>query len=249
MSYLHADNRRIATVENSLASSIPVALRVQERLAVCLAVIAGYVDAYGFLSFGTYLSFMSGNTTQTGVEIGQRNVVAAATTLLAIVSFVIGAFAGTLLTHSALRQGRSLAFAGVAALLAMGIAVTQLDSLAIGCGVATLSLAMGVLNTTLSRVGAQSVNLTFVTGTLNKIGSHLALAVKRASLQNAQGPWDTHARRAGILACIWAGFLIGALLAAAAAAFFGVWALLLPLLTLLTLAGFTFGPEHQYSNL
>ena len=239
MFYLQASRRMLTTSQISVASSVPAAAQVQERLAVCLAMIAGYVDAYGFRSYGTYLSFMSGNTTQTGLEIGQGNVAAAAPALLAIMSLVIGAFTGTLLTHSALRQIRSLLFGVVAALLALSIGVTQLDSLANGVGIATLSLAMGVLNTTLSQVGAQSVNLTFVTGTLNKIGSHLALAIKRAPLQDGQGPWDTHRRRAGLLAGIWVGFLSGALLAVAATSLFGVWGLLLPLLTLLTLAAFT----------
>ncbi|HEY0551302.1 MAG TPA: DUF1275 family protein, partial [Verrucomicrobiae bacterium] len=40
--------------------------RAERRLAIQLALIAGYVDAYGFLAYGTYVSFMSGNTTQTG---------------------------------------------------------------------------------------------------------------------------------------------------------------------------------------
>jgi len=39
---------------------------VQEWLAVSLAMIAGFLDAYGTITYNTYLSFMSGNTTQTG---------------------------------------------------------------------------------------------------------------------------------------------------------------------------------------
>jgi uncharacterized membrane protein YoaK (UPF0700 family) len=46
-------------------------------------------------------------------------------------------------------------------------------------GIVILSLAMGMMNNTLSPVGAEAVSLTFVTGDLNRIGSHLALAVKR----------------------------------------------------------------------
>ena len=38
----------------------------QERLAAGLAMVAGFVDAYGIITYGVYVSFMSGNTTQTG---------------------------------------------------------------------------------------------------------------------------------------------------------------------------------------
>jgi uncharacterized membrane protein YoaK (UPF0700 family) len=68
------------------------------------------------------------------------------------------------------------------------------------------------------------------------MGMHLALAVKRAPLPDAQGAWDTHGRRAFLLLGVWAGFLIGALVAGAATSRFGVWVLLLPLLILLALA-------------
>ena len=59
---------------------------------------------------------------------------------------------------------------------------------------------MGVMNNALSRVGAQAVSLTFVTGSLSRVGSSLALALRRAPLRDAQGPWDTHLRRALLLA-------------------------------------------------
>ena len=72
---------------------------------------------------------------------------------------------------------------------------------------------MGVMNSALFRVGAQPVSLTFVTGTLSRLGSSLALALRRAPLADAQGPWDTHLRRAMLLCAIWVGFLAGALLA------------------------------------
>ncbi len=92
------------------------------------------------------------------------------------------------------------------------------------------------MNTALSQVGAQSVNLTFVTGTLSRLGTHLALAVKHAPLSDSQGPWDTHPRRALTLATIWAGFLTGAIVSGAATPRFGTWILLAPMLILLVLA-------------
>jgi uncharacterized membrane protein YoaK (UPF0700 family) len=221
--------------------------RAERRLAICLALIAGYVDAYGLIALGTYVSFMSGNTTQTGSMTGQGKLAAALPSALAIVFFLVGSFAGTWLTHSGLRQSRRLLVGVVSTLLAVIIGVTQLGSLDAEVGIATLSLAMGLMNTTLSHVGAEPVSLTFVTGTLNKLGRHLALAVRRAPLPDAQGPWDTHLRRACLMASVWAGFLTGAVLSGAANSYFGVRTLLPPFLVLLALALFS-GTDEQHDS-
>lgn len=85
-----------------------------------------------------------------------------------------------------------------------------------------ISVAMGMLNPAVSRVGTEPVSLTFVTGTLNKVGNHLALAARHAKLPKAEGPWDTHFYRAALEASLWLGFLAGAILSGAAARYFGV---------------------------
>jgi uncharacterized membrane protein YoaK (UPF0700 family) len=134
--------------------------RAERRLAICLALIAGYVDAYGLGAFATYVSFMSGNTTQAGSMIGQGNRAAALPSALAIVFFLAGSFAGTFLNHWGLRHSRQLLFGVVAALLAATIGVMQSGSLNANVCIAALSLAMGQMNTTLSQVGAEPVSLT-----------------------------------------------------------------------------------------
>jgi len=208
------------------------------RLSIYLALIAGYVDAYALSAYGIYVSFMSGNTTQTGSMTGQGRLLATLPSVLAILFFVAGSFAGTWLTHSRLRHSRQVLFGAIAVLLAVIIGGTQLGNSALHAEIciATLSLAMGLMNTTLSQIGAEPVNLTFVTGTLNKIGRHLALAIRRAPLPDAQGQWDTHLRRAGRMASDWASFLAGALVSGAVTSYFGVWVLLPPFLILLALA-------------
>jgi uncharacterized membrane protein YoaK (UPF0700 family) len=207
-------------------------------LAAGLAMVAGFVDAYGIITYGVYVSFMSGNTTQTGYQTAEGAFGSAALSALAILFFVGGSFAGALLVHFAGRRARRAVFGVVAAGLAAVIVFTQLGPLSAGVLVAMVSFAMGVMNTSLSRVGAQSVSLTFVTGTLSRVGANLALALRRAPLPDAQGPWDTHLRRAMLLARIWAGFLAGALLSGAATPRFGAWVLLAPVLILAALAAF-----------
>ena len=88
------------------------------------------------------------------------------------------------------------------ALLALIIGFTQFGFLSDGVHIAVVSFAMGVMNLALTRVGKQRVNLTFVTGTLRSLGEHLALAVMHGPLADSQGSWDTHSRRAGLLAWI-----------------------------------------------
>ena len=168
---------------------------------------------------------------------GKANLAAAVPSALAIVFFVGGSFAGALLAHSAVRRIRRLVFGMVASSLALIICFTRLGFLSGGVGIAAISFAMGAMNTALSRVGAQSVSLTFVTGTLSRIGVHLALAVRHAPLPDSQGTWDTHLTGLA-LAGIWAGFLAGALLSGATTPRFGAWVLLLPMLALSALAAF-----------
>jgi uncharacterized membrane protein YoaK (UPF0700 family) len=106
--------------------------REQQRKAVALALVAGAVDAYGIITYHTYLSYMSGNTTQTGYRIGQGDFAAALPSALAIVFFVAGSFAGSFLAHSAARRPRRLIFGSVAALLALIIGFTQFGFLSDG---------------------------------------------------------------------------------------------------------------------
>jgi len=208
----------------------------QGARAAVLALIAGYVDSYAFVNYKVYASFMSGNTTQAGVQAGQEKLVQAGHNILPIPLFVVGVVVGTLLVHSGSRRQLSWLFSLVAALLAVATVADHLIPLADWFSIMILGLAMGILNTTITHMGGQSVSLGFVTGDLNKVGEHLALAVKRVPLSNAQGAWDTHGLRAAMLAGVWSAFFVGAMLAGAATPRFAAWALLPPTLTLLALA-------------
>ena len=173
-------------------SALPVAVHAQARIAAVLAMAAGYVDAYGYLTYNTYVSFMSGNTTQAGMRAGAGNLMAAFMMMLAILFFIIGVAIGTLVAQSRAPQSRRMALGLVAVLFACVIAVTRLRAGPSELPIVVLTLAMGILNTALSNVGAESVSLTFVTGTVARIGNHLAFAYARARLTDAQGSGDTH---------------------------------------------------------
>jgi uncharacterized membrane protein YoaK (UPF0700 family) len=213
--------------------------RVKWALAILLALIAGYVDGYGLFVLGTYVSFMSGNTTFAGLMSGQGNFHAALPSAIAVLSFVTGSFLGNLLSQSGLRYSHRLIFGAIAGLLATVAVVERHGEWNAAVEVALLSLAMGMINLALSKVGAESVSLTFVTGTLNRMAGHLAAAAGRKPLPEKDGPGDSHLARARIDASVWLGFLAGAGLAGMASSQFRVWALLPPFFVIVALGLFS----------
>jgi uncharacterized membrane protein YoaK (UPF0700 family) len=166
-------------------------------LAICLTTTAGYVDGYGLLVLGTYVSFMSGNTTMTGVSVGQGNLAVSLSPAIAVLSFVAGSFAANLITHSLLRYAHCVLFGFTTALLVISFGIGH-DGMSKTENIALLSLGMGIVNAALSQIGAETISLTFMTGTLSRIGSHLALAFKERLLLNIAGALrDNLCARAG----------------------------------------------------
>jgi uncharacterized membrane protein YoaK (UPF0700 family) len=218
------------------ASPLP-ARRVAGYARVLLLVgVAGYVDAFGLLNFQTFVSFMSGNTTTAGLEIGLASAGAALPPLFAVVFFVVGVFLGAMIAVANPVRAQQLCFALVAALIAAFMIAARGGGLNNLVSIATLSLAMGLLNTTVSRIGVEPVNVGYVSGTLSKMADHAARAVARQPLPDAQARWDTHAWRALLLAGVWTVFFVGAILSGAATVRFGADALLVPFAALFALA-------------
>ncbi len=96
-------------------------------LAVCLAALAGCVDAIGFLQLGGhFVSFMSGNSTQLAVGLVTDRGGAVLELTAIIVLFVIGAGLGTLTAHFARTLQAFAVLAVVAGLLATAAAALRL---------------------------------------------------------------------------------------------------------------------------
>ncbi|WP_422743467.1 YoaK family protein [Mycobacterium sp. WMMD1722] len=141
--------------------------------------IAGLTDAVGFLFFaGLYVSFMSGDVTQTGIEIGQWNPSTAATFLGAQLLFVCGVAIGHFvpyrvhrLSSAYLMLGESalLAVAGTAAVAVPAGQTTTATVIAFPCTV----VAMGIQNAVLHEAGGSPVG-TMLTGTLVRLGRAIA---------------------------------------------------------------------------
>lgn len=148
-----------------------------------------------------------------GVRLGQFKMGDVWPPLCAILGFLGGSFIATWIASiSTSKHIHRILFLLIAVLIACaeassphGIEITLVS-------IALLSFPMGMMNPVLSKVGAEPVSLTFMTGTLNRIGSHLASFVAGKTLSDPIDPSDNHLRRAGIDLSIWLGFLLGAAL-------------------------------------
>lgn len=225
--------------------------RAQWVAAITLATIAGYVDGYGLLFLGSYVSFMSGNTTSAGLRSGQGLFTAAFPSAVAITSFVAGSFVANLLSESKLRHFRRLVFVLLASGLAIVSGLEYTGVRHVFLELLILSTAMGMVNPALSKVGLEPVSLTFVTGTLSRIGGHLASAVARKPPELARSA-SSHLARAGIEASVWCGFLGGAILFGFVGSHFRTLALLPPFAAVVSLAalsdgGVALGVKHMDS--
>ncbi|WP_284943678.1 YoaK family protein [Acidisoma cladoniae] len=175
--------------------------RRMQLLAAGLAALAGYVDASGFIaSGGFFVSFMSGNSTRMGIGVAQ-GVVSGALAAGIIAVFICGVVVGALAGQAA-GTGRSfVVLALVAVVLGASAAAGALG--VVPAAVALMAMAMGLVNNVFER--KVSVGLTYMTGSLVKLGQGIA-----GSLQG-----DSHAEWITYL-LFWLSFVCGVLLGAVA---------------------------------
>lgn len=170
----------------------------QLRLAVILAALAGMVDVVAFLSLGGFFaSFMSGNSTRLAIGIG-GNLGDAQLAAGLILSFVAGVIGATLLGRDAGRYRQVRILATVAALiLACALVARPYQATQL----LLLAAAMGAMNCIFERNGEVSVGLTYMTGTLVRLGQGLARWMLR---EDSIEGWRRHL-------LLWAAFLGGGL--------------------------------------
>jgi len=145
-------------------------------LAFCLSALAGCVDAIGFLELGGhFVSFMSGNSTRLSVSLAGGDHQAALVLASIIGSFVSGAALGVLIRHFTHSPPVSISVLfAVTLLLAAGATAFLMDERLIA--VMLIALAMGAENAVFQRDGEVVIGLTYMTGTLVKIGQKIAAA-------------------------------------------------------------------------
>ena len=149
--------------------------RADRVLATCASALAGFVDAIAFLALGGFfVSFMSGNTTRLAVDLASGTMAAAAAAGL-IATFVVGVMLGSLTGRLFDTQRRTAVFTLVGALLALAAGLSALD--AVEAAAVAMALAMGAENAVFETDGEVRIGLTYMTGTLVKLGQRLTAAV------------------------------------------------------------------------
>jgi uncharacterized membrane protein YoaK (UPF0700 family) len=205
--------------------------RVQ-ALAVGLSALAGFVDALAFVHLGGFfVSFMSGNSTRLGVGLARstRNA-GIAGGLIAL--FVVGVVLGSLLRRLVRRHRRAVVLGFVAVVLTIAAAASMAGFAQ--ATIAAMAIAMGAENAVFEQGGETQIGLTYMTGTLVKIGQRLADAL----LGGARFAW-------GPYLLLWVGLVGGAVAGAALYPQLGLNALWLAAAAaaIAAFAAFRFAPE------
>ncbi len=148
----------------------------QYILAIGLAMLAGFVDAVGFLKLGgLFVSFMSGNSTRmaVGAVAGAHTALVAA---MLIAVFVVGVVVGALVGELAKRWRKQAVLGLVTFLLLVASALTMKNGDA-RAPILLMAGAMGAANNVFQRDGEVSIGVTYMTGTLVKFGQKFAATI------------------------------------------------------------------------
>jgi uncharacterized membrane protein YoaK (UPF0700 family) len=176
-------------------------------LAAGLSALAGFVDAIGFIKLGGFfVSFMSGNSTRLAVALAQGAALTGGALIAVFVAgVVLGSLAGRLAkTH---RPAVVLALVSLLLTLAAGFGAAGFAPAAI----TAMALAMGAENAVFERDGEVQIGLTYMTGTLVKLGQRITAAL----LGGPRWAWAPYL-------LLWLGLVLGAVAGAQAYGRFGL---------------------------
>lgn len=184
-------------------------IKIQEKLAISLAFIAGYLDAVGIIKWKTYVSFMSGNTTQLGIAFSNTKSVTIITSITVIGCFVLGIYTGTCLSLWKNCKMKTLPFYIVSGILIAYTTASYFYNITIILSIAIIGFSTGIMNTIVTSVGNQNINTDFVTGTLTSLARNTAML----SMTNDKTDKKQYKINAIHLLLLWIGFLSGAFVA------------------------------------
>lgn len=161
-------------------------------MAASLSAVAGFVDAVGFLALGGFfVSFMSGNSTRLAAGLAAVELSTVVTAGAIIVLFVVGVGLGSAVGHYTGRRRRPILLAGVSGILATAAILASLDADR-RLVMAFATMAMGATNALFERDGEVSIGLTYMTGTLVKLGQRVIASLLRYGEPGAWRPYLFH---------------------------------------------------------
>lgn len=191
----------------------------EKNLAVAFAFIAGFVDSIGFIFLGgVFLSFMSGNTTRIATSAVEGDAGLAWLAGSAVVLFLLGVMEGALVRRIAMRRVptdrvREAVLANTCVLFSIASLFVLIDAHALA--IMVTSVAIGSMNSIFERAGEVSIPLTYMTGTLVKMGQRFV----DAFFGGTHSAWIEHLK-------MWAGLSAGAFCGALGFHYLGMDALL-----------------------
>ncbi|HSE91007.1 MAG TPA: YoaK family protein [Candidatus Binatia bacterium] len=202
----------------------------RESMLLLLTLAAASVDAISYLGLGqVFTAMMTGNTVLLGLALAQGEVLAALRSILALIGFTIGVFAGAIIVERESEPAEwpaavTAALAFEALVLAIFAAASTLFDSTRGVIIYLLiilsAFAMGIQSAAVRRLGVPGIATTYITGTLTSLMVDLlgwlrslsarlpvSKTVKRDDL--ARLPWD---QRVGLLAGVVTLYCVGALI-------------------------------------
>ena len=201
-------------------------------MLLLLTLAAASVDAISFLGLGhVFTAMMTGNTVLLGLALAQGEVLAALRSILALIGFAIGVFAGAIIVERESEPAEwPAAVTGALAFETFVLAIfaaasTVFDStraVIIYLLIILSAFAMGIQSAAVRRLGVPGIATTYITGTLTSlmvdllgwlrsIAARLPVAKPAGLTEVERVPWD---QRVGLLAGVVALYCLGALIGA-----------------------------------
>ncbi|MDQ6755128.1 MAG: YoaK family protein [Actinomycetota bacterium] len=146
-------------------------------MAAGLSGVAGFVDAVGFIHLGGYfVSFMSGNSTRAGAVLANGSWLGFGLAMGLVGAFLAGVISASLLRRMVPRRKRLAVLLYIAAVLSAAALMSD-GGLWLPLVAPMMAFAMGAENVVFERDGEVSIGLTYMTGTLVKMGQRIATAL------------------------------------------------------------------------
>ena len=180
----------------------------EKNLAAGFAFIAGFIDSVGFIFLGgVFLSFMSGNTTRIATSTIDGDPELAWLAGSAVLMFLLGVMEGALVRRLAMRRLspdriREVVLANMCVLFTASSLLVLVDAPA--AAIIAAALGIGAMNSIFERSGEVAIPLTYMTGTLVKMGQRFV----DAFFGGTHTAWLEHLR---MWAALSAGAFVGAI--------------------------------------
>ena len=174
------------------------------QIGVILTIVAGALNAGGFLAIGQYASHMTGMVSTFADQIVLRNVELASVALVSWLAFVVGAATTAILVNYQRRQGATNIYALpllLEALLILGFGsfggtLEKHEFAQVSFAAITLCLTMGLQNALITKISRAEIRTTHVTG----LTTDMAIELGKLLYWNRKKPNDPHYRRIAVVA-------------------------------------------------